>query len=102
MNVLGYIAHNGVSAVFNTEFQDAVDHHAEILRLIDDHMVGFADNLGFFYTFIKVSEGSQIVNVESCRWDIRFMAFGNLFQQELLIQIKNGAFPGTPTVPAVV
>ncbi len=93
MDILGNVAHDGVGAVLDTEIQHTVGHHAEILGLVNDHMVGFADDLRFLYPFIKIGKSRQVIDIEGGFGDFHTAAFDLLADQKILIQFKDRLFP---------
>ena len=64
MNILGDVTHDRIGTAAEAVVESAVCHHAEVLRLIDDHVASLADTVGFLDPLVNVSECCQVIEIE--------------------------------------
>ena len=102
MDILGHVPHNGISAFPDAVFQDTVCHHSEILRLVDYHVVRLADYLRFFYPFIDISQGRQVVYIKFLFRDLHLISLRRLLREEIPVYIINGTLPHPGAVSGAV
>ena len=102
MNILGDVPHDGIGTFPDTGVQHPVDEHAEILRFINDHMMGLADHLRLLNSPVQKGKRRQVIDVKFPIRDLYLRALFSLLLQKFPVQIINGTFPHLFPVPAPV
>ena len=102
MNILGDVPHDGIGTFPDTGVQHPVDEHAEILRFINDHMMGLADHLRLLNSPVQKGKRRQVIDVKFPIRDLYLRALFSLLLQKFPVQIVDGAFPHLFSVPAPV
>ena len=93
MDILGDVAHDRIRTVPQAVGERAICHHAEILRLVDDHMACLADAVGLLDALINVGEGCQVIQVKLIFRSGNALSFFLLLIQEAAVNFKNRSLP---------
>ena len=102
MDVLRHIPHDGIGAAPDAGSQHPVDQHAEVLRLIDNDVVGLADHLRFPDPPVQIGQRRQIVHVKFPLRDRNVRSLFPLLRQKLPVHVINGALPHFFPIPPPV
>ena len=93
MNILGYIPHHRIGAVFDAKIKNCICHHPKVLGFINNDMMSFTDDLSLLHSLIQIRQCCQIVHV---KFPVRYLYLIALFPlryQEIPIHIENRTFP---------
>ena len=64
MDILRYIAHNGIRTAAQTIGQGMISHHTIILCFINNHMRRLTDTVCLFNAFVKICKRGQIIYIK--------------------------------------